>query len=256
MQRNLKFTKKIIQNIDITKTKHIPTMEYISPLNKKMNKNLIIMIRGHIRDSFQDDRLNQLLLSLSQKYNISVYIHTWNIIQSDKSWRTIEKNDTPVTDTMIRNYFSIQIKHIVIQDEDSNELIGNREGYIGKTECPILCWKNMWYGMNQIINNIHEPSETTILNIRFDIFTNKNRLFTIPSIEKIIHANFNRYLLNVVFISKDKVIGIDNLMLGSVNSMRQLINHFHKDLDSILERYTDEIHQEFIVLKENYLIKF
>ena len=257
MQRNINFkvSKEIKPNIDITKRKHVPTMEYILPVNKKRNKNLIIVIRGHIRDSFQDDRLNQLMVSLSRKYNVSIYIHTWNILQSDKSWRTIEKNDTEVTETMIHNYFSVKIKRIIIQDEDRIELIGKREGYIGKTTCPVLCWKNMWHGMNEVINNVTESLETTVVNIRFDIFTIRNRLFTIPSIEKIIDKNFNRYLMNIIFISKEPVIGIDNLMLGSVNSMRRFINHFHTNLDSILEKYTDEHNQEFIVLKENYLIK-
>jgi hypothetical protein len=254
MQRNIRFdARKNITKVDITR--YNPSMEYISPIHKKKLKHLIIMIRGHVRDSFTDPRLKQLIQELAETYNIEVYIHTWNILQSDKSWRNIVKIDTPVTETMIQSYFSIPIKKIIIEDEDSIQLIGNTEGNIGTTSCPIICWKNMWYGMYQIMKQVYNDSgsysETTILNIRFDIFTNRNRMFTIQSIKKRIEENFNKYLRKNMFISNEPVIGIDNLILGSIYSMRQLINHFHNDLDSILKKYPEEIHQEYIVYKEN-----
>jgi hypothetical protein len=251
-ERNITFNKNknLFSNIDINK-KHIPSMEYISPLNKKTNKKLIIMIRGHIRDSFKDNRLSNLIFILSQKYNIDVYVHTWNILQSNNSWRKMDKDETIVTRDMIESYFKTVPKQIIIEDENAISLSGNLEGKISNTLCPIICWKYMWYGMNELINQVVEPIETTILNIRFDIFTNRNRLFTIPSIQKSIEQNFNKYLRTNIFIVNEPVIGIDNLMIGSVYTMHKLINHFHNNLDKILENYPDEIHQEFIVFKEN-----
>jgi hypothetical protein len=211
------------------------------------------MIRGHIRDSFKDDRLKTLIQKLSQQYNTTIYLHTWNILQSDKSWRQIKKDDTEVTKEMILTYFdSIPLKMIQIENEDEIELNGNLEGKISISLCPVICWKNMWYGMNEIINNVSDPAETTILNIRYDIFTNKNRLFTIPSITKLVELHFNKYMYSNAFISKEPKIGIDNLILGSVYSMRNLIQHFHSDLDEILKRFPEEIHQEYIVIKENH----
>ena len=234
---------------------HVPTMEFISPVKKKQNKKLIIMIRGHIRDSFKDSRLKTLLQTLSQVYSITIYLHTWDILQSDKSWRQMKKDDTEVTIEMIMKYFDkISLKFVRIENEDQISLICNLEGKISNTLCPITCWKNMWYGMNEIIKNVSDPFETTILNIRYDIFTNKNNLFTIQSIIKIIELHFNKYMYSNAFISKVPKIGIDNLILGSVYSMRNLIQHFHFNLDKILKNYPEEIHQEFIVFKENKLI--
>ncbi len=249
-------SKSLNPTFDIrNKSGHIPTMEFISPLNKKTNKKLIVMIRGHVRDSFGDPRLRQLIESLSQKYNTTIYLHTWDILQSDKSWRTLEKNNTPVSQEMIQEYFKgIPIKRIQIETEENIELNGTIEGNVSVTRCPVLCWKNMFYGMYEIIKNIDEPAETTILNIRYDIFTNRNRLFTIDSIMKLIDLNFNKYMYSNAYISKEPKIGIDNLILGSVYSMRQLIHHFHYNLDEILTRYPEEIHQEFIVFKENKLL--
>jgi hypothetical protein len=249
--------KNLNTTFDITNKKsHVPTMEFISPVNKKHNKRLIIMIRGHIRDSFSDTRLRNLILVLSRKYNTTIYLHTWNILQGNKSWREIEKDETIVTEDMILSYFDmIPIKEIKIENEDENNLIGNIEGNISNTLCPIICWKNMWYGMYQIIKNIDDPVETTILNIRYDIFTNKNRLFTIQSIVNTVDSNFNKYMYSNAFISKNEpTIGIDNMIIGSLYSMRNLIQHFYYNLDEILARYPDEIHQEYIVFKENGLL--
>ena len=246
--------KKIKNTIQL-QNRHIPSMEFISPLNKKINKKLIVMIRGHIRDAFKDTLLLQLIKNLSQTYDISLYLHTWSILQSDKSWRKIDKDDTLVTRQMVEDYFNpIPIKQLIIENEESISLLGNTEGKISKTLCPILCWKNMWYGMNQIIQTIGEPTETTILNIRYDIFTNRNTLFTIQSIQKLIEQNFNKYLYSNVFISNEPKIGIDNMIIGSLHSMRKLITHFYLNLDEILTRYPEEKHQEYIVFKENKLV--
>ncbi len=231
-------------------------MEFISPLNKKINKKLIIMIRGHIRDAFKDERLSILIQNLSRSYDVSLYLHTWDILQSDKSWRNIEKDETNISRQMIEEYFNtVKIKQLIIEKEESISLIGNTQGKISNTLCPILCWKNMWYGMNKLVQTIDEPAETTVLNIRYDIFTNRNRLFTIESIRKTIERHFYKYLYSNVFISNEPNIGIDNMIIGSLYSMRQLINHFHLDLDEILTRYPDEIHQEYIVFKENLVLK-
>ena len=47
------------------------------------------MIRGHVRDSFQNDQLDKFLLLLSKEFDISIHIHTWNISEARKgsSWR-------------------------------------------------------------------------------------------------------------------------------------------------------------------------
>jgi len=157
MENNLIFDKyrRTSKSFNISNRKlHVPNMEFISPVNKKNDKKLIIMLRGHIRDAFKDQRLNNLIIKLARKYNITLYAHTWNIIQSDKSWRLMKKNESPVTKEMITQYFEIIPKEIIIDNEESIILNGNIEGNISSTLCPVICWKNMWYGMNQIIQKM------------------------------------------------------------------------------------------------------
>ena len=54
---------------------------------------MIILLRGHIRNSFDTQYLYELMQYLSNNYNIEIYIHTWDIIQNNISWREIKENN-------------------------------------------------------------------------------------------------------------------------------------------------------------------
>ena len=58
------------------------------------NKNIILIIRGHIRTSFDNENLYTLVKNISKNYNLSIYIHTWNKVSNSISWRKIEENNT------------------------------------------------------------------------------------------------------------------------------------------------------------------
>ena len=68
---------------------------------------MIIFIRGHIRNSFNDKGLYNLIKSIIKfhKTDIKIYIHTWNIYSSNLSWRKIEKNKRNVNPSIIKHYF-------------------------------------------------------------------------------------------------------------------------------------------------------
>ena len=145
-----------------------------------MDNNIIIILRGHIRSSFDDDKLYNLIKKIDQIYNIHIYIHTWNIQQSNISWRNIKEINNIITKEVIFNYFkdlSHLIKHIIIEDDKNIKLIGNLTGTIGP-RCPVLGWKRYLYGLYQIINYVKDnvrPNEF-IINMRFDIFSNSNNV--------------------------------------------------------------------------------
>ena len=58
---------------------------------------MIILLRGHIRSSFNDNRLYLFIKRLLQTYNLEIYIHTWDILQSNISWRPIEKKEINIS---------------------------------------------------------------------------------------------------------------------------------------------------------------
>jgi hypothetical protein len=228
----------------------------------KKDRHLVIMIRGHIRQSFKNDNLYLFIRKLMTQYNIFIYIHTWDIVQNNISWRKFHPDNTPVTENMIYNYFRecrSSIKNIIIESDKNINLIGNIIGTVCNTKMPIVGWKNMWYGMNSAISKISNdiPPQTPILNIRFDIFdvfkntpNNINQLNAYNFIEK----NYDKIYNKNVFYYNSEKIGIDNIILGNVYTMFRLINHFYIDLDNILLKYPNNKNQEFLVFRENNVL--
>jgi len=165
--------------------------------------NLIIILRGHIRNSFTDNKLYDLIKEISQNYNILIYIHTWNIQQSNVSWRHVNEINNIITKEVIYDYFkelSHLIKHIIIEDDTKIKLIGNLQGTIGAT-CPIIGWKRYIYGQYQIINYLRDHcSNEFIINMRFDVFSN-SFVITEEQILDLIKKNYNKTFLKNIFLS-------------------------------------------------------
>jgi len=133
---------------------------------------MILIIRGHIRNSFETKNLYNFVEIL---YNIDselkVFIHTWNIFSNNISWRKININNTDVNEEIIYNYFGKLrscIKHIIIDDDQIIKLYGNLVGNINNGLMPIIGWKNYWYGKYQIIDYVYNNFRATrILNADF-----------------------------------------------------------------------------------------
>jgi hypothetical protein len=223
-----------------------------------LKKKLIIMLRGHIRQSFDSDSLYQFIKTLMEIYDVRIYIHTWNILQSNISWREIEKDDTNVTPKKIRDYFKdCPIHYIKIDNDQEIKLIGNLSGTVtNKSPMPLVGWKNMWYGMYSNISKIKKDinnSSIPIVNLRFDLFDIFKNKFNYISVDMAVQFIEDNYIKNEKnkFIYETVRAGIDNIIIGNINTMYQLIYHFHHHLDDIIIRYKNIVSQEFIVFLEN-----
>jgi hypothetical protein len=223
--------------------------------------NLIIILRGHIRNSFTDNKLYDLIKEISQNYNILIYIHTWNIQQSNISWRPIDKIDNIITNELINNYFiktgdkdlSLFIKNIIIEDDKNIKLNGNLEGIIG-AGCPILGWKRYIYSLYQITNYVRNFSNNEfIINLRFDIFSNSNNI-TKNQILELINNNYNIIFKKNIFIYDTLTYGIDNVICGNSETMYKLFKYFNENLDYIISKNKSIKNQEFLLFLENELI--
>jgi len=215
------------------------------------------MIRGHIRNSFNDDQLYNLVKDISKKNSIKIYIHTWNILQSNVSWRKMDRIDINVNENLIKKYFrdlSKDIQQMIIEDDRYIKLEGDTHGMISLSQCPKIAWKNMWYGKKQIIDVIKKDIidiDEPIVNIRFDIFSNSNS-FNHNFISKIIE-NKSEISNKIIFAFDKEFMGVDNFYIGNLNTMVNLIYNFHYNLDSILQRHY-VFNQEYIVFRENRLM--
>ena len=216
--------------------------------------NIIIILRGHIRSSFDDDKLYNLIKKIDKIYKIHIYIHTWNIQQSNVSWRKIKNINNYITKEVIFNYFkdlSPLIKHIIIDDDNNIKLIGDLTGTIGP-KCPVLGWKRYLYGLYQIIDyvkdNVH-PNEF-IINIRFDIFSNSNNISE-EHILYFIYSNHKNKFNKNIFIYNTLKYGLDNVFCGNSQTMYILCKYFYEKLDYIISKNKSIINQEYLLFIEN-----
>jgi len=224
------------------------------------NPPVVLLLRGHIRESFKDKRLFNLLNELCKRYDVKLYIHTWNKYSSNLSWRRVETNNASVSILDIRTYISgldCEIRGIEIDDDSKIELNGDITGNIFSTLLPKLAWKRMWYGINkmmEIINNSEDPT-TLVVNTRFDLFNNSFSEHNIDSLLDLINKNIGLSLTENKFLrNSNMLLGIDNFYIGLPNIMYRLVNNFHTNLDSINSRYKDIYFQEVTVFYENSVL--
>lgn len=218
-----------------------------------------IVIRGHIRNSFTTVELYTLLKYLSEKYNIQIYIHTWNKKQNDISWREIENESTEITNDTIETYFKDLykfVREIIIEDDANIELHGNLDGKLASSKTNILGWKRYIYGQYRAIKYVYDTSDDKdefLLNIRFDLFTN-SYVFPYDEITKFVDANYGVTHANNVFMREGNYCGIDNIVIGSVKSQYNLVSKIHFDLDTILDSNKALKNPEFVIPITNDMI--
>ena len=219
---------------------------------------MILVLRGHIRNSFETKDLYNLVNNLYGMYpNLKIFIHTWTIFSNGISWRPYEINNTIVTKQTIYDYFdnlSKLINHIIIDDDSKINLIGNLKGNVSNSSMPMIGWKNYWYGKYQIISYIYNKqlyNNDVIINTRFDVLNNsvsisKDAFFNF--IKKDIPLNKNLFIYEYNF-------GLDNLYIGTINNMYKLSYIFNNYLDLVLSKKSVNSHELLVYLVNNSLHK-
>jgi len=256
-----------INNQGINKEYPSKTLSFISNIETNIpyykQNEFIIIIRGHINNSFDNDELYNFLKLVSIQYQLKIYLHTWNIKSNGISWDRLRKKDnTVVNEDSIKEYFRDLfplIKKMFIEDDNDIILIGKTYGVICSGTLPKIGWKNMWYGIHKITQEVfnNENEKIIILNTRFDTFTNSNPinseyLFNEIS-SKFKYTKFKKnYLIEIPQkLDNKKLHGIDNNVIGDKNTLIKISKHFHEKLDEIEKNYWNIITQEVIVFYEN-----
>jgi len=221
---------------------------------------MILIIRGHIRDSFQTNNLYNLVKKIYNIFpDLKIFIHTWNIFANNISWRNININRQCVNDKIIYDYFDDLghlVKNIIIDDDTNIQLIGNLCGTINNGLMPVIGWKNYWYGKHKIIDylyNINIDDNEMIVNFRFDIFNNSNN-FSEETIMNFIKNSKTIFTKNVFLFNDEHHNGIDNIYIGNIKTMYKLINKVFYELDDILIENNDVKNQERLVYRINNIL--
>jgi hypothetical protein len=226
---------------------------------------MILVLRGHIRDSFETPDLLHFVkflhtMNVNKNTSLKIYIHTWNIVSNSISWRPIASNNTAVTKEMILLYFqdvSHIIQTILIEDDKKIVLHGNVYGTINGGPMPIIGWKNYWYGKYRIMTHILEQAfqkevdeHEVLVNCRFDILKNSNT-YTKKTLLQFIQKHCNANFQKNIFTEENEKCGIDNIYIGNIHTMHRIAHHFFYNLDKILEKHKEIFNQEWMVFREN-----
>lgn len=218
---------------------------------------MILLLRGHIRKSFEKNDLLDLINTLYLlNNNLDIYIHTWNTYSNSLSWRTVDVDDRIVTNEIIYNYFgNLQhlIKHIIIDNEHDIKLIGKLDGNVCKSAAPLVGWKKYWYSKYKIISYIsNQPisKNTFIINTRFDVMNNSNN-FAREELINLVKNNITKKFYKNKFLHDHQFTGIDNFYIGNVKTMFTLADLFYHHLDIIIQKHKDITCQEILVFIVN-----
>lgn len=218
---------------------------------------MILIIRGHIRNSFNTKDLYNLIKEIQNAIpDLKIFIHTWNIFSNNISWRSINADNRTVTEEIIYDYFDDLkglIKHIIIDDDTKIQLIGKLSGKINDGPMPIIGWKNYWYGKHKIIDFIYNSQNIdkneAVINCRFDILSNSVSINKTNIMNFIENNSKIQPTKNLFLFNDEKHCGIDNIYMGNIITMYKLSSIFLNDLDNILSKNNDTIHQEFLVYR-------
>jgi hypothetical protein len=223
-----------------------------------------LIIRGHERDVFLNDRLYNFVKRLTELFDTEIYIHTWNKSIGSISWRDMSHYKIrEIDERQIREYFKkIAIKKILIDDETKITLVGTQTGNVCSGPCPRLSWKRMWYGKYRIIEYVKNKNKTfydLVLNIRFDLFENINNIYEETEILEKVQKLATFKAVNQIYFLKDQpCAGIDNCYIGNQTVMFFLTENFHNKLDEVESRYVHNFYTEYLVyfeaMKLNYHI--
>lgn len=215
------------------------------------------ILRGHVRSSFNDRSLLGLLEIASRKFDIKIYAHTWNVVQNSISWRRIEDVPNKVDEGSVRNYLSgLDVRWVSVDDDKCIRHVGKTEGNIGRTPCPVLGWKNMYWGIVKAANAVadNESPESLTVQTRFDLLSNPFA----PSTAEVL-AFLSREHKSIVAGPKEERIrflhmrcflGVDNIYMAKAEDIRRFVSYMYYDMDRILHEHKHTYHQEHIAFHE------
>lgn len=223
-----------------------------------MSKKAInLVLRGHIRSSFDDGRLKSFVDRICEEFDVGIYVQTWSIVQNGLSWRALEVVDDAVTEERVRGYLGgDRIRSIRILDESEITHHGNTEGKIGRTPCPVLAWKNMYYGKFIASKSVldRERPDSVNIQMRFDVLSNP---FS-PSERELLDYFVRDFNLfdgsdreeRIRFMIMHCFLGMDNVYMATAEDMHRFISYMYYDMDRILKFHNRTRNQEHLAFHE------
>lgn len=218
---------------------------------------LNIALRGHVRDSLSNSRLKDFLGMVSDSFRLSVFAHTWDVQQNSLSWRDVQEIPNQIDEEAVRSYLDgFDVISVEIGRDGFVNHPGSIEGTIGRTRCPILGWKNMYYGKVRVCSLVSAwtPPESVTMQMRFDLLSNpfkpkENELLNFAKRE-FESLSVDPGSERIRFLRMHCFLGIDNVYIARIGEMSRFVSYMYYDMDRILVVHKNTIHQEHIAFHE------
>lgn len=221
-------------------------------------RRLNLILRGHVRSSFDDDGLRRLTREIQESFDLKVYVQTWNIVQNSLSWRSIPYIHSPVDEELVRKYLKgIRVEEVIVLDDLRISHVGETRGKVGRTLCPVLGWKNMYYGMLSAARRVLEregPGGITA-QMRLDVLCNsfvrpKGEIIDFMSRDWDVIESGSQPGERMRFLRMECFLGVDNISMARTEDMHRFTSYMYHDMDRILRVHRDTINQEHIAFHE------
>ncbi len=222
---------------------------------------IALLLRGHIRNTLENQELYDFINQLTQNANIDLYVCTWIHLEAKSSYRQLDesKQNKELIISQITDYFkdlNLKIKTIDIQNDEDCKINGRIDGKLTDvTNMPILGWKRMLWNMNrgmQLIND--DIPYKFVLNMRLDMFNihqmNSENGFGKNKIIDWVNSTLTKPIEKIIFLRDTEFFGVDNIYIGNKEFLRSFLNSMTTNLDEKLPEYKDLIYQEFIFFRE------
>jgi len=189
-------------------------------MSNKINHGdkIALLLRGHIRNTFDNDSLYNFVKSLSSMYDIDIYISTFNIKNGGKIFMDGFIDNNIIDTNMIINYFrdiaslikNINISTNGIAEKNNDKFIGN----ISKNKL-----LHMWTSINDVITSAKNTNINYeyAINMRIDYFGLVKGFYDTKCtnyMKKLFHINIFDNFIN--HINKNDPITFSNVDCDSV----------------------------------------
>ena len=221
-------------------------------------EKIALVLRGHIRDTFRDDSLKEFIRKLCSEFKIDIYCHSWSETEAKLSYRSLNRRHIKVVNReYIIDNLHIDPEEVIIDNDEKIKLNGEKfKGKVFSAGAPFLAWKRMWYGMFTICEKVKDEYNL-VINMRYDLFRwskKFNQGITYSSIINRCNELLDTDKVN--FLERNSLFGVDNIFFGNRDSIIQLCENFHYNLDDLHIKYKKINWQEISVFLESFYLRY
>jgi hypothetical protein len=197
-------------------------MEESNKISKE--DKIAIMLRGHVRSSFDDNKLYDFLKNVSSQYNIDIYVYTFSVKSAGKIYKSEDKeaDNQKITEKDVENYLRdlMKITKTIIVDQNSSaKTINDRNiGNISRNK-----FLHMWNSIYNIIKYVKNTKIDYIyaINMRLDYFQLASKFpktFSITQMRRLFYIDvLNDFIKN---LDKTQKICLTNIVNNQENNKK------------------------------------